>query len=369
MSNFATPTILLTSPGREDAADSPLRVQRVLVGVDFSITSLAAARWVAKHLTADAELALAHVIALPRIPSFLRGLVREPRALLDQIAPEVNGGLTGLAAALGAGTPRTELLIGLPSERLAACAEDFRADIVVVGRTGLRAGTWKRIGSTADRLLRRVRVPVLIATGALIEPPRRILVAVDDGEIGQELLRTSLRFARRFGAELIAMHVISERVRAYAVAGVASTADVGTLNTAADAAIRDAAEEWLTDSLGDAGASGIGASDAARVEIRMGDAGNEILAAADRLDADLIIIGSYGADAVERNGTGGVTRFVVRGARRSVLVVGNGSREDTLAGTHARQRGAMKVLQQRRGAFGSIQSDSGPLPAAIRHGA
>lgn len=367
MVNSSTMTMLLTSR-RHDAVAPSLQPQRVLVGVDFSTASLAAARWVAKHIASDAELALAHVVSLPRIPSFLHRVLQPPRALLDQIAPEVRGGLTGLAATLGAGTPRTELLTGLPSERLAACAEDFRADMVVVGRTGLRAGTWKRIGSTADRLIRRVRVPVLIATGALTEPPRRILAAVDDGEIRQELLETALRFARRFGAELIIMHAISERVRAYAVAGVAATAAVGTLHIAADAAIREAAEEWLADCLRGAGADDPGASRATRVEIRIGDAGNEILAAAEQLDADLIIVGSYGADAVTRNGTGGVTRFVVRGARRSVLVVGNGSREDTLPGMHARQSRA-KGLQQRRGAIGSVRKDSGPLPAATRSSA
>lgn len=359
MVNFST-TMLLSSQRREDAVESPLRLQRVLVGVDFSSTSLAAARWVAKHVASDAELALAHVIALPRIPSFLRSMVQPPRALLDQIEPEVRGGLTGLAQTLGAGTPRTELLVGFPSERLAACAEDFGADMVVVGRTGERAGTWKRIGSTADRLLRRVRVPVLIATGALNEPPRRILAAVDDGALSQELLRTSQQFARRFGAELILLHVVSERVRAYAVAGVPATADVAALHSAADAVIREAAEGWLSDSLRQAGAS-----DATRIEVRIGDAGHEILAAAEQHDADLVIIGSHGADAVARNGTGGVTRFVVRGTRRSVLVVGNGQPAENSPDPHARQ-GVLKVLPNRKTAVRPIRSDSGPLPAAVR---
>lgn len=353
-------TMLLTSHKRDDAADSPLRLQRVLVGVDFNSTSLAAARWVARHFASEAELALAHVIALPQVPSFLRRAVPRPRALLQQIAPQVRGGLRGLARTLGAGSPHTELLVGIPSERLAACAEDFGADMVVVGRTGQRAGTWKRIGSTADRLIRQVRVPVLIATGALTEPPRRILAAVDDGDIGHELLRASQSLAMRFGAELIAMHVLSERMRAYAVAGVPVITDVAALHASADRDIRGAAEEWLGDALRD-----VGATDAAHVEIRIGDAGHEILAAAEQLDVDLIIIGSYGSDAVARNGTGGVTRFVVRGTRRPVLVVGNGP-VTRLTIEPPGRFGIKNVMPQRRSAATSIRNDTGPLPAAVR---
>ncbi|HEV2642474.1 MAG TPA: universal stress protein, partial [Candidatus Elarobacter sp.] len=212
--------------------DSALRLQRILVGIDFGSTSLAAARWVATHFASDAELALAHVIALPRIPSYLRSVVPPPHVLLDQIAPQARGGLRGFASTLGAGAARTELLVGIPSERLATCAEDLGADMVVVGRTHQSAGTWKRIGSTADRLIRQVRVPVLIATGALTEPPRRILAAVDDGEAGNELLRVSQTLAMQLGAELIALHVVSRRVSAYAAAAVPVAAHVGSVHTA-----------------------------------------------------------------------------------------------------------------------------------------
>jgi nucleotide-binding universal stress UspA family protein len=302
------------------------------------------------------------VIALPRVPSFLRAAVHPPDALLDQIAPEVHGGLRGLASTLGAERPRTELLVGMPSERLAACATDFGADLVVVGRTGQRAGTWKRIGSTADRLMRQLNVPVLIATGELKEPPRRILAAVDDAEIGREVVHTSQLLATRFGADLVAMHVLSDRVRAYAMAAFPVTADVRAQHAAADVSIRDSAREWLRNELRGAGVTG-----PLRVEVPVGDVGNEILAAADRLEADLIVVGSYGADATVRNGTGGVTRFIVRGTRCPVLVVGNGPvarLRIAPVGRSAAERPA--VAGERRSTTTVRRHDPGHPPAAIR---
>jgi nucleotide-binding universal stress UspA family protein len=336
-----------------------LDARRVLVGIDFGSTSLAAARWVATHLTGNAELVLAHVIALPRVPSFLRDLVPSSEALVDQIAPQVSGGLRGLASTLGDGPPpRTELLVGIPSERLATSAEELGADMVVVGRTHQRAGTWKRIGSTADRLIRRVRVPVLIATGNLAEEPKRVLAAVDDCDVGLEVLRSARALAMRIGAELIVLHVVSRRVAAYAAATLPLEENAGSVHDAAEATIRAAAEEWLSDALSDAGAC-----DGARLEVRVGDAGSEILAAAERFDADLVVIGSHGADAVARNGTGGVTRFVVRGTRRPVLVVGNGPVVD-IAGDSRRRAGSISRMSSRRSATLPAHVDVMPWPAA-----
>src|SRR5690242_21755620 len=56
-------------------AEDAMFLKRVVLGIDFSDASLGTARWAARHLAPDAELALVHVIPLAPPPGFLR---REP---------------------------------------------------------------------------------------------------------------------------------------------------------------------------------------------------------------------------------------------------------------------------------------------------
>ncbi|HEX5580127.1 MAG TPA: universal stress protein, partial [Gemmatimonadaceae bacterium] len=89
--------------------DEVLRIGRVLVAVDFGTPSLAAARWVARHLAPDAEVVLAHVLPVPGVPAFLRGHMRSPDSFVDEVSAPMRGGLEGLAEALGAARVQTEL--------------------------------------------------------------------------------------------------------------------------------------------------------------------------------------------------------------------------------------------------------------------
>jgi len=47
-------------------------LERIIIGVDFTEMSLAAAQWVGRHLARDASVTLVHVIADPLLPNALR---------------------------------------------------------------------------------------------------------------------------------------------------------------------------------------------------------------------------------------------------------------------------------------------------------
>ena len=66
---------------------APSRTECVLVAVDFGAPSLAAARWVARHLLPDARLVLAHVLPVPRPPAFLTGHMRPSDEFVREVAP------------------------------------------------------------------------------------------------------------------------------------------------------------------------------------------------------------------------------------------------------------------------------------------
>ena len=49
-----------------------MRLQRIIVGIDFSAPSIAAAKWVARYFT-GAQVRLVHAVFVPQPPRFLRG--------------------------------------------------------------------------------------------------------------------------------------------------------------------------------------------------------------------------------------------------------------------------------------------------------
>jgi nucleotide-binding universal stress UspA family protein len=86
------------------------------------------------------------------------------RERLEQQATELRG--------LGAEV-RTELLTGIPDEVLAERAEKLEARLIVLAALGRRAGSWWKLGGTAEKLTQASGVPVLVARNA--EPVLRWL--------------------------------------------------------------------------------------------------------------------------------------------------------------------------------------------------
>ena len=298
-------------------SDRSTFVQRVLIGIDFSEASLAAARWIARQFAAEAELILVHVIPVPPPPSFCRDILADRQTLAAGAVPRLEGGLRGFAATLPSARITTHLRVGRPFEQIAEVAEEMRADLIALGRTGQHAGTWKRLGSTADRLIRRVRTPVLIVPGSTAPLANRVLAAVDDAQIGIAVLDRAHTMAHLFGARLVALHALSDATGA---TGERRPPEPGSPDTALSItaeAVRRAARGWLREHLESIGAD----STASDIAVAIGDAGPAILAEAQRSGAELIVVGRWGAHALAQAGTGAVTRFVLRGARTPVLVV------------------------------------------------
>lgn len=295
-------------------------VRRVLIGIDFSEASLAAARWVARQFAAEAELILVHVVPVPPPPSFCRDILADRQTLAAGAVPRLEGGLRGFAATLPSAQITTQLRVGRPFEQLAELAEELRADVIALGRTGQRAGTWKRLGSTADRLIRRVRTPVLIVPGSTTPVANRVLAAVDDAQIATAVLDRAHTLSALFGARLVALHALSDAIGTHGGRPTHAPGGADTPLSITAEAIRRATRGWLREQLDRVGAD-TATSDTA---VAIGDAGPAILAEAHRSGAELIVVGRWGAHALGQAGTGAVTRFVLRGARSPVLVVTDG---------------------------------------------
>ena len=279
--------------------------QRVAIGVDFGTASLAAARWTAQHLAPEAELVLVHVVELPKVPAYLRGIACEADRVASRAATMMRVALTALGDALGSVRCAIEVRSGRPAEQLHIVAEEHEADLIVIGRSGKRACGVKQLGRTVERLLRRSTIPVLVAGGTLAAAPRRILAAVDEGELARDVLEWARRLAAPGQLEssggVTALHVTSEALSECLGARGGDAAAVTWLKTRVSECSLDAATT--------------------EIAVAPGDPRRQILVAADAFDSDLIVVGRRGADGAVGTEIGGVARAALRPARRPVLVI------------------------------------------------
>lgn len=290
-----------------------MRLDRVTIGVDFSPASRGAATWAARLFT-DSELFLVHVLEVPEPPAFLREWLAPSASMLDAARQSATAQLEELRTALHAEHLTTEVRMGRPAEELAASAREHGTDLVVVARHGANLGPPRRLGSTADRLVRCSPAPVLLATSVRGTVVRRLLVAIDDASTTPRVLDYARRLARRLDAGITALHVLSPAIL-HRVRGVSALHGSELSREDIQNEFRSLADRWIARLID-------GGIERGRVDtaIAFGDAAREILATADRIDADMIVMGSRGAGAIRRALLGSVVSEVLRDASRPVLV-------------------------------------------------
>lgn len=140
--------------------------------------------------------------------------------------------------------------------------------------------------------------------------PRHILAATDFSPASERAVDTAIELAVRFDAKLSVLHVL-EPVRPDAVA-VPVPFPVEVLNEIRSEAIRqlDAAVALARKQRSEA-----------RGELAEGTAWREIVASAERLRADLVVVGSHGRRGLSHHLLGSVAERVVRASPVAVLTV------------------------------------------------
>ena len=292
------------------------RLEKVVAGIDFSEASIAAARWTSQWFAPDAELILLYVLDLPKPPAFLRPLLPSGEEVLRQARENALEKLRDLGHSLPSARKRVEVREGSPTERIAEIARETNADLVVVGEHGHRRGLRDVLGSTADQLVHASPVPVLLARGQEEAAPQRVLVPIDESPMGDRVLEWGRLLGERFGAQVMALHVLNARLL-WQMRIVSSETKWQELSED----MHRGALDWLRERVRAAGF----APEQVEARVVLGEPSHEILAAAARYAADLIVLGSHGAGALERVLIGSVARAVMRGASSPVVVVTPGS--------------------------------------------
>lgn len=161
------------------------------------------------------------------------------------------------------------------------------ADLIVMGRGG-EHNEWLEglVGSTAEAVIRRSELPVLI-TGTPDPGHQRVLVAYDGSPHAQNALRTAVAFAEMWHTPLNIL-VVGDGHNTSAVGDVNGYLEAHEVNgTVLEAS---------------------------------GDSGEQIVEFAKSTEADLIVMGAYGHSKVRELVVGSTTTYVINHAACPVLL-------------------------------------------------
>lgn len=181
-------------------------------------------------------------------------------------------------------------------------AERESVDLIVMGTHG-RSGIGRfMLGSVTERVLRETNRPVLTVRWrpgteqrALL-PPRRVLCPVNFTEVALAALHPAAAVAQCFGAELVVLHVVE------------SSGSGG-----AEEEVHQTLCQWIPPD--------VRARCQLREMVRRGDAAEQIIAAAESLGSDLIVLGAQHRRFFDTTVIGTTTVRVTRHAPVPVLTV------------------------------------------------
>jgi nucleotide-binding universal stress UspA family protein len=287
---------------------------RIVLATDGSTDSRAAAAYL-KELPLPPSTTV-RIIAAVSLPAFALHVASAPelkRSVLDRAQGVVDDARTALA-------PRgfaieTDVAMGDPRAEIVRQAEEWRADLVVLGARGL--GKVKRflLGSVSDAVARHAQCPVLVVKGQ-----RRklgsVLVAMDGSEDSFQAVRflQSLALPRQTKVRLLS---VVERLRYPTTAPHAVHGQLVRMLKELEAERRGELDKVLERA-------------AAQLDDKItrvprytptGDPAEEIVATANDFDTDLVVLGARGLGGMARVLLGSVSEKVLHHARCPVLIV------------------------------------------------
>jgi nucleotide-binding universal stress UspA family protein len=284
--------------------------------MDFSETSIVAARWTIEHFAPNADVTLVHVIDLPDRPAFAEELLPATDTIESVARRSAERHMRNAIASI---SPRAgfEIRFGKPHEQIVEAARARRAEVIIVGPHDDRHARSRWLGATAERIVRTSPIPVLVAVDPPPRPPQTLLVPVNESRLTGSILAWAGHFAESFDAEVKLLHVWSESLYAYVASmSHAESSDDLVAQRLVEQEIRDATTHWLAD-LTEAGFRGRRAA----AIVRHGQVADVTLDIAAATHADLIVMGRSGGLVMSPPPFGSTLRTVLHRAPCSVFVV------------------------------------------------
>jgi nucleotide-binding universal stress UspA family protein len=311
----------------ESFFEDPLKIQTILVPVDFSGESFRAVDFaLALARRFGATVHLVHVYeGKPQFSS----MVNTPELFSDPAIElfsdrEIAGRLKNeVQCKFSIDLPRQDchFRTGRPSTEICAAAHKLNADLIVIathGRTGLKHLT---LGSTVEKTVRHAPCPVLVVREATRGPIKtvtegivleKILVPVDFSECAREGAKYASVFATRVGADLLLMNVVHPPDH-MAAEGTLVGPDWPQLVETARLAAGDKLDE-MVNFLPLVGIS-------AETQVAVGTPVDKLVEGSARPDVDMVITSTHGYNGFRHVLLGSTAEQLVRLAHCPVLVV------------------------------------------------
>lgn len=228
-----------------------------------------------------------------------------PRASVLRVHVQEHSDEAPLSAAQSGAEGEWVIRTGRPATELIEVARSSAADLVVLGPHERDHHLSESFQSSAEELAHHLSVPILIVKAPPSGPPRRLLVPVGSRGIGEREAHWVDELGRRFGAEIVAVHVedLTEPLHP----------DQEAFQQAYLAGIKKRLEERL---------AGLGlAPERLHLRLVRGEPCPGILDSVHETGADLLVLGSHGPGVLERFLSPGVAGRVLRSAPCSLFLV------------------------------------------------
>lgn len=288
-------------------------IHSLVVPTDFSPLSDAALESAANLARPDgATIYLVHAVRLPLFHTPYD--VNVPQSVWAELARNARERMYESQLQLEeAGIEEVSVIVSdteLPAEAIRRTALEHEADLVVMATHGRRGLKDALLGSVTERAIRISPIPVVgVRSQPLRVPPERLLVAVDHSVHSDCATELATAFATRFASRIDLIHVL-DTLPDYLSYSSREAIDwdersrAGSVQHLHDLARRLEAQGLTVD-----------------IHVAEGDTADEIASAADRLDTDLIVMGSRGLGGLERALLGSVTKRTLQRARCAVATV------------------------------------------------
>jgi len=286
-------------------------LDRICVATDFaaaSVAPLSVAASLARVYGASIDL----VSVIPPAPLYSR-LIAPLRGADTAVATEqVNERLQICAGEppLSGLSVNWQSRTGVPFAEIIAHARECGDELILVGTRSVGGLQGLLLGSTAERVVRKAPIPVLVAKRGLAQEPSCIVAATDFSDASLPAVRQAADLARQWGARLVLVHAIEPAAEVYGWGAELAGGEVYLVEPEA------LDPEW---------AALIGEVDLGNLRwsqhTRRGYAVQVLCEVAIEEHADLLVVGTHGRSALPHVLLGSVAEGVVRQAECNVLTV------------------------------------------------
>ena len=293
--------------------------QKILVSTDFSLCSKAALdQAVSLARQTGAKIVLAHT--LPDLRQLVTTLPVEARRdffygdgdLFDkEVRRESDAKLRQVIADLDAPDLDItfETLLGTPYLELTHAVQQEGYDLVLAGTRGLSQWEQLFVGSTARRLVRNCPSSVWIVKAGHQGVPKVVLAATDFSDSSLKAVREGLRVAQLSRSHFHLLHVIEELDEELIKRSPHGSPMRKDINNYSRQRLQSFVQLLETD------------PDKVHLHLSLGTAWQEIARTAQKLGADLVVIGTLGRTGVSRMLIGNTAEKVLDTCDSSILTV------------------------------------------------